>query len=122
MKWAILTWFPEHGVEKVHGDDIEILENGVSGLVVPSRGIEQGWETVEIIHDLVRVDQSLLKFIDEPKYKLGDLVETKPPRTIRKGIVNSINWHFEKGVPIYTLTIGGQVYKSRYYDNELCNA
>ncbi len=122
MKRAILTWFPEHGIEKIHGDDIDILGSGVSGLVVPYRGIEEGWALVEIIHDIVRVAPSLLKETEEPKYKLGALVQTKPPRTKRKGIVSVIIWHFEKGMPIYKLTIDGKVYKSRYFDNELCNA
>lgn len=119
MNWAKITWFPEHGVEKIHSDDIELFGSGVQGIVVPVLNEESDWIIVKLKNEHVRVDSTLLSDCPEPKYKLGDPVKTKSPRTIETGVVTSIVWHFSKNEPMYFLTINSKESDSRYYTNEL---
>ena len=119
MKWARVTWFPEHGAEKVHADDIELFGDGIQGYVVAIISEEEKWVVIELNGERVRVDKSLVIECKEPQFKLGDFVKTKPPRTKKKGVVSNITWHFEKSEPLYFLTVSGQQLKSRYLTKEI---
>lgn len=122
MEWAIFTWLPEHCAEKIHGDDIDLLVNGVQGRVVQVFGKNENWVIINFHPDTIRVDESSLTEIPEPEFKLGDFVKTIPPRTERNGVVSLVSWHYTKNKPYYLLTTNGIESHSRYFEHELANA
>jgi hypothetical protein len=122
MNWAIFTWFPEHGTEKIHGDDIDLLASGVQGRVVQVLGKDVNWLIINFGLDAIRVSESSLNEIPEPKFKLGDFVKTIPPRTERNGVVSLVSWHYAKNQPYYFLTTHGIQTHSRYFEHEIAQA
>ncbi|MGG5872623.1 DUF6960 family protein [Pseudomonas peli] len=122
MEWAIFTWFPEHGAEKIHGDDIDLLANGVQGRIVKVLGKDENWVIINFHTDAIRVEESSLIETPEPKFKLGDFVKTTPPRTEKNGVVSLVSWHYTKKKPYYLLTTNSIESHSRYLEHELAQA
>lgn len=119
MNWALLTWFPEHGIEKIHPDDIAIFSNGIQGHVVKVVHEDNIWATVYLVSHVVRVSPSLLKPCSEPAFKIGDVIKTIPPRTERNGSILAITWHLKQNEPIFYIESDGKQIKARYFAREL---
>lgn len=119
MSWFILTWFPEHGNDKVHPDDREFFGAGVQGHVVPLVSQEEAWQIISLAGCNVRVNPTLLRQCNEPDFKVGDAVETIPPRTKRLGKIFAVTWHFKNKQHLYHINCNGKKITTHYVSSEL---
>src|SRR5215813_13239843 len=108
MTWARLTWFREHGYDKVHPEDVSVLEPGVRGRLVRLLESEESWQRVAFGRAGVRVHRSLLEEVPPPRFDYGARVKAVPPRTPVVGEIRSIVWHFEREEPYYLLSVRGK--------------
>jgi hypothetical protein len=122
MSWARLTWFREHGYDKVHPEDRALLEPGIQGRLVKLIGAEGPWQRVILGKVEVRVHRSLLTETPPPRFDYGARVRAIPPRTPVVGEIDFINWHFKREEPFYFLSINGKLDSSQYWSNELSDA
>ena len=122
MSWARLTWYREDGYDKVHPDDVSVIEPGVQGRLVRLLDSDDPWQRVSLGKAVVRVHRSLLKEAPAPRFDYGARVKAIPPRTPVVGEIRSIRWHFVRGEPFYLLSITGKPDASRYWSHELSDA
>jgi hypothetical protein len=122
MRWARLTWFKEHGYDKVHPEDRVHLEPGIQGQLLKMCGAEDSWQRVKWGNTEVRVHHSLLEETPSPRFDYGARVKAIPPRTPVVGEIVSIRWHFKREEPFYFLSVNGKTKGSQYWTNELNDA
>ena len=100
-QWAYLTWFPEHGANLVHPEDISKLGSGVQGLLGTVSFAAEGWASFAFGEHIVRVQDNLPKSCAPPEFAYGQVVQSVPPRSHIQGPVRLILWHFKKGTPFF---------------------
>jgi hypothetical protein len=115
LQWAYLTWFPEHGAQLVHPQDISALGVGVQGLVGVVSPSSDGWASFAFGERAVRVRPELTHPCAAPTFTYGQLVRSVPPRTPVEGPVRLIQWHFKDAAAFFLVGSGS----SRYFAHEL---
>ena len=118
--WGLYPWFPELGLELIHPDDLSIVQAFSPHCVVCEVvGEEDFYLVIRYDSHQIRVKPELFEPIPAPVFRFGQRVRTKPPRTLRCGVVCSIGWHYAKHQPYYLLQVHGKVLSGRYWTEEL---
>jgi hypothetical protein len=77
---------------------------------------------VEYKQKPLSVFRDRVKLVADPGYKVGDTVQTRPPRSPRAGVIEQIIWHFKDHEPKFYLSIEGKLWNSAYRQSELARS
>ncbi|WP_373372114.1 DUF6960 family protein [Nannocystis bainbridge] len=115
-QWGLYQWFEEHGPNLIHPDDLDAVRKETPGnRVLQVVNEDEEFLTLRSGDYEFRGRPSLFKKIDVPLRAFGSEVEL---RDGRRGYITDIRWHFQKRLPMYHLTIGGKLNKSRFWESD----
>lgn len=116
--WVICQYFSEDRYNEIYSDDLEkFLQLFPYQKVFQCIGRDKEFMYLRQNDDVYRVKESLLKLIEEPKYKIEETVTLINKN--EKAIVVSISWHYKSAEPIYIVKVNGKVKKTRYFAKDL---
>jgi hypothetical protein len=115
-RWGLYPWFPEHGEEYVHPEDVNafrlLFPYGKAFAVLAE---EDSYVVLQYGNARFRVKPDLLKPISAPANSFGEKVRVVSHGEDVTGTVSDIQWHFERAEPYYLLMINGKRSKKRYW-------
>jgi hypothetical protein len=116
--WGLYPWWPEHGLEFIHSDD-RAQPLRPCGVVWQVVGEDAEYLVFQAGDVCFRAKPVLFQPIARPRFGYGELVRTRPPRTIRECTVVGIYWHGKREEPVYYLQQNGKRLSRRYWADEL---
>lgn len=116
--WVICQYFSDDKYNEICSDDLEkFLQLFPYQKVFQCIGRDDEFMYLKQDDDVYRVKESLLKIIEEPKFKIGETVTLINKN--EKAIVASISWHYKLAEPIYAVKVNGKIKKTRYFSKDL---
>jgi hypothetical protein len=115
----LFNWFPEHGAELVHPDDLEAFTrlNPAGRVFAVMRRAD--WIVLSLGGSEYRVRGNLLQPVPPPRHWIGDEVSFVSKGVVHRGTVREVRWHFRDDAPFYFLSANGKRLSKRYTDNDL---
>jgi hypothetical protein len=118
--WGLYPWSRENGTDLIHPDDLAlVLTQCLFGNVCEVLGEEGPYLVLRFSSFQFRGRPVLFRPVPPPVFRPGQEVMTKAPRTLRKGVIRDIVWHFKRNEPVYLLAISGRGLNRRYFAWEL---
>lgn len=116
--WGFYRGFVGISDEMVDSDCLEEFNSiHPHGKVFHCLEEEENMLTIEYGKSNFKIDAQLYREVEEPTYKVGDLVEITEKSAV--GRVADIFWHIKNDAPYYILEIQGRKSGRRYWDAEL---
>ncbi|GMA14388.1 hypothetical protein E5F05_01930 (plasmid) [Deinococcus metallilatus] len=114
--FGLYPWFVEHGLEKIHPEDIEDFSKLLPyGKVFELISNDGDYITIAYGSKRYRVRPDLWKPVEGVGYHVGEQVLVNG----RKGVIEEIGWHFNRKSPFFLLSIEGKRKSKRYSGDEL---
>jgi len=121
--WGLYPWFPEHGGKMIHPKDADQL--ALLGAMGPYGKVFQCCDRTEdgylvLCYGMIRlrVQPAFYRPVPAPAFEIGDHVLLNDGSN-REGVVRGIEWHIKKKKPMYFLSLGGQRYARRLWQDDL---
>lgn len=115
--WGLFPWFPEHGTDHVHPDDLVAMQTlGPYGKLFVC---EQESDYLSLRHRDVtyRVRPTLFCPVSAPSF--GFFEHVISVSTNEEATIDSIEWHHKQAEPIFYLAIKQKRKSKRYLTSEL---
>jgi len=120
--YGIYPWFPEHGLELVHPDDLAAFSAIRPSSKVFECVARNDYLTLRYAGKQFRVRPDLFKSVSAPRFSYGERVLASHNGKKSLGIVVDIEWHHKDGTCIYYLAFDGKRSSRRHSDSELGKA
>ena len=118
-QWGRYLWSIEHGVEKIHPDDLENFKKEANGVKVFQCVNETtDYITLEYGENSYQVKIDLFRPVSAPKYHIGQDVKVVSNNQLTDGVITDIMWHSSKNEHFYFITIAGKKKSKRYFEDE----
>ena len=115
--WGLYPWFPEHGEQMIHPNDVSI--------VIALSPYIRVFELVDVDEDYLvlsygdctfRVRPNLFHEVEQPIKRIGDIVQVESKGEIVTGLIVEVQWHYKKNKPFYFITKNGKQVSKRYWE------
>ena len=115
-RWGLYPWFEERGANLIHPDDLTAVRALVpSGKVFRIAGDENEFIRLSYGNKEFRALPSLFQ---EVLFSIREIGETVTLKDGRKAEVIGINWHHQRGEPMYQVRIDGKNRSNRYWNSD----
>ena len=116
--WVVCQYFSEDRYDEVCPDDLEkFLQLFPYQKAFQCVGEDDKFIYLKQENNVYRVKDSLVKAIEEPKFKIGETVMLSDKN--EEAIVVSIGWHYKFAEPIYIVKVNGKIKRKRYFTGDL---
>lgn len=116
--WVVCQYFSKERYDEIYSDDIEkFLKLFPYQKVFQCIGKDDNFIYLIQENNIYRVKDSLLKVVEEPKFKIGERVMLSEKN--EEATVVSISWHYKFAEPIYTIKVNEKIKRKRYFTNDL---
>jgi hypothetical protein len=115
-QWGLYPWFEEHGPQLIHPDDLALVRALVpNGKVFRVIGIEDDFVRLSYGETEFRARPSLFKAVDGEVHGIGESVILKDGYV---GEIIGVQWHHQRGEPMYQLRVDGKRKSNRYWNSD----
>jgi len=120
-KWGTYPWFLEHGIDKIHPDDMEDFKKEANNCKVFVCIDERGqFITLKYGENQYRVKKDLFNEVSNPEFAFGQTVRLKgtPGQDV---IITDIMWHYSKKEPYFLVEADGRKKSKRFFKADFCD-
>ena len=120
VRWGLYPWVEEHGADLIHPDDLAtVIDLLPHGKVFRLVGEEGGFLRLRYGDSEFRARPSLFKPVVGNVRGVGEVITLLDGR---KGEVLVVQWHHQRGEPMYQLRVEGMKKSSRYWNADFAEA
>src|SRR6266436_9514636 len=91
--YGICPWFPEHGVELIHPDDLALFGKFRPAGKVFRVSTQDDWLQLAYGDQAFRVRLQLIRWVPPTKFDIGDHVLALQHGDMAQAVVDGIEWH-----------------------------
>jgi len=118
--WGLYPWFRESGIDLIHPDDLAIVQaHSPYCMVCEVVGMDGPYLVMRFDAHQFRGKPELFRAVCPPAFRVGQRVKTKAPRTLKRGAIRGIGWHYRRNEPAFFLEVNGKALSGRYWADEL---
>lgn len=116
-KWGLYPWFEEDGAHLVHRDDLDAFRKLMPYGKVFYCEHENEYLSLRYRDATYRVKPELFREVSTPQFTFGQIVF--PRDTGAAAQIDGINWHHERGEPMFFVIQNGKRKSRRFWTADL---
>ena len=118
-KWGTYPWFIEHGLDKIHTDDLDGFKKEANNCkVFECVNEDTQFITLKYGEKFFRVKSDIFKNVPMPKFHIGQKVSIIN-NSGADVVISDIMWHYDKKEHYYFITVNGKKKTKRYFETEI---
>jgi len=115
-KWGTYPWFLEHGIDKIHPDDVDIFIKEANNCKMFECVKENSvFITLKYNERVYRVKKDLFNEVAAPRFAFGQKVKLVDESN-QEVLITDIMWHYDKNEPYYLVKVDNKKKSRRYFE------
>ena len=118
-RWGTYPWFTEHGLDKIHPNDLDNFKKEAHNCKVFECVNEDAqFITLKYGDNIYKVKNDLFRNVPVPMFRIGQKVQFVE-KSDSEVMISDIMWHYDRKEHYYIVAVAGKKKTKRYSDTEL---